>query len=77
MNPGIIINAASGGAEGNYWSSLEELRKIDFWAVKEMMSEHDAALYWTVACRLINQSIEQARINPNEPRGLDPNRKLS
>ena len=39
-----IINAASGGAQGNYWCSLDELHKIDFWAVKEMMAEHDKAL---------------------------------
>ncbi|NQT87470.1 hypothetical protein HQ560_11940, partial [bacterium] len=39
-----IINAASGGAQGNYWCSLEELHAIDFWAVKEIMAEHDAAV---------------------------------
>jgi len=39
-----MINAASGGAQGNYWCSLEELHQIDFWAVKEMMAEHDRAV---------------------------------
>jgi len=39
-----IINAASGGALANYWSSAEELHAIDHWVVKEMMAEHDAAI---------------------------------
>ena len=39
-----IINAASGGAQGNYWCSLEQLHAIDFWAVKEMMADHDKAV---------------------------------
>jgi len=39
-----VINAASGGAQGNYWCSAEQLHKIDFWAVKEMMAEHDRAV---------------------------------
>lgn len=41
-----------------------------FYHEKPGWSEHDAALYWTVACRLMKQSIEQARINPNEIRGI-------
>jgi len=39
-----IINAASGGAHGNFWCSVERLRTIDFWAVKEMMADRDAAV---------------------------------
>ena len=39
-----IINAASGGAMGNYWCSMEELHKIDAPVVKEIMSEHDQAV---------------------------------
>lgn len=41
-----------------------------FYHDKPGWSEHDAALYWTVACRLIRQSIEQARISPAEIRGI-------
>jgi len=39
-----IINAASGGAHGNFWCSLDEMHKIDFWAVKQMMAAHDEAM---------------------------------
>ena len=39
-----VVNAASGGAQGNYWCSSEQLHGIDFWAVKEMMAEHDRAV---------------------------------
>ncbi len=39
-----IINASSGGAEGNYWCSLEAMHAIDFWAVKQMMAVHNAAV---------------------------------
>ena len=39
-----IINAASGGAMGNYWCSLDELRKIDFSAIKDMMATRDKAV---------------------------------
>jgi len=39
-----IINAASGGAEGNFWCSLEAMHAIDFWSVKQMMAAHDAAV---------------------------------
>ncbi len=39
-----VINAASGGAAGNYWCSSEELHKIDFKAVKDMMATHDKAV---------------------------------
>jgi len=39
-----IINAASGGALGNYWCSMGELHKIEFPAVKEIMVEHDRAI---------------------------------
>ena len=33
-------------------------------------SEHDPALYWQIACRLIRGTIAQAHINPGEIRGL-------
>jgi xylulokinase len=33
-------------------------------------SEHDAQLYWTVACRLIRQVIAEAKANPAEIRGV-------
>lgn len=39
-----VINTASGGAEGNFWCSLEEMQEIDFWAVKEMMATHNEAI---------------------------------
>lgn len=39
-----IINAASGGAHGNFWCSLEEMHAIDFWTVKQMVAEHDQAV---------------------------------
>ena len=39
-----IINAASGGAHGNFWCSVEQMHGIDFWAVKEMMATRDAAV---------------------------------
>jgi len=39
-----IINAASGGAHGNFWCSLDEMHAIDFWAVKKMMATHDEAV---------------------------------
>jgi sialate O-acetylesterase len=39
-----VINAASGGAHGNFWCSLEEMHQIDFWTVKQMMAAHDQAV---------------------------------
>jgi sialate O-acetylesterase len=39
-----IINASSGGAEGNYWCSLDAMHAIDCWTVKRMMSVHDEAV---------------------------------
>jgi len=39
-----IINAASGGAEGNFWCSLDQMHEIDFQIVKKMMAAHDAAV---------------------------------
>jgi len=33
-------------------------------------SEHDPVLYWEIACRLINDAIAQAHINPAEIRGI-------
>ena len=39
-----VINAASGGAQGNYWCSMAELHKIDLPEFKEIMAEHDRAL---------------------------------
>ena len=33
-------------------------------------SEHDAGLYWEVACRLIRAALAQARIAPGEVRGI-------
>ena len=39
-----VINAASGGAQGNYWCSLDELHKVDRGPVKEMMDAQDAAV---------------------------------
>jgi len=39
-----VINAASGGAQGNYWCSMDELHKIDLPEFKEIMAEHDQAL---------------------------------
>ncbi|MGE5140442.1 MAG: FGGY family carbohydrate kinase, partial [Rudaea sp.] len=33
-------------------------------------SEHDAALYWPMACRLIRSCIEQAHIPPSEIKGV-------
>jgi len=37
-----IINAASGGADGNFWCSLEQMHDIDFAVVKKMMAAYDA-----------------------------------
>ena len=39
-----IVNAASGGAMGNYWCSLDELHEIDFGPVKRMMDAYDQAV---------------------------------
>jgi len=39
-----IINAASGGAMGHYWCSLDELHKIDFSVIKDMMAVRDKAV---------------------------------
>lgn len=39
-----IINAASGGAEGNFWCSPGQMHEIDFPVVKQMMAAHDAAV---------------------------------
>jgi len=39
-----VINAASGGAQGNYWCSLDELNKIDYPAIKDMMTAQNAAI---------------------------------
>ena len=39
-----IINASSGGAHGNFWCSIEHMRKIDFWTVKKMLAERDKAV---------------------------------
>jgi len=33
-------------------------------------SEHDPALYWKTACRLIGEAVLQARVNPAEIRGI-------
>jgi xylulokinase len=33
-------------------------------------SEHDAYRYWTVACRMIRQCLDQARIDPRQIRGI-------
>jgi len=33
-------------------------------------SEHDPALYWEIACRLIRGAVEQANISPQEIRGI-------
>ncbi len=33
-------------------------------------SEHDAGLYWEIACRIIRQAVGEARINPAEIRGI-------
>lgn len=33
-------------------------------------SEHDPDLYWTIACRLIRQSIEASGVRPSEIRGI-------
>jgi xylulokinase len=33
-------------------------------------SEHDAVEYWNVACRLIRKSIEEAKISPQEIKGI-------
>ncbi len=41
--PVAVINAASGGAQGNYWASLAEMNAIDFVTVKRMMAEHNKA----------------------------------
>jgi len=41
-----------------------------FFHEKPSWSEHDAELYWTVACRLIQQCVQEARINPNEICGI-------
>ena len=39
-----IINAASGGAHGNFWCSVEHMGKIDFWTVKKMMAVRNKAV---------------------------------
>ena len=39
-----VINAASGGAQGNYWCSMAELHKIDLPEFKEIMARHDRAI---------------------------------
>ncbi len=41
-----------------------------FYHEKPGWSEHDAERYWAVACRLIRQCVEQARIDPSAIRGL-------
>jgi xylulokinase len=48
-------------------SAFEE---YPFFHEKPGWSEHDAILYWTIACRMIQDCIAQARINPAEIRGI-------
>jgi len=48
-------------------SAFEE---YPFFHEKPGWSEHDAERYWTVACRLIGQCVEQAHINPRDIRGI-------
>jgi xylulokinase len=48
-------------------SAFEE---YPFFHEKPGWSEHDAVLYWTIACRMIQDCIAQARINPAEIRGI-------
>jgi xylulokinase len=41
-----------------------------FYHDKPGWSEHDPVLYWTIACQLIKACLAQARLNPEEIRGM-------
>ena len=45
-------------------------KEYPFYHDKPGWSEHDPALYWTIACAMIHDCIAQARIDPAEIRGL-------
>jgi len=45
-------------------------KEYPFFRDKPGWSEHDPVLYWTFACEMIKDCITQARINPNEIRGI-------
>jgi len=55
-------------AEGNVLAFAFE--EYPFIYEKPGWSEHDPVLYWEIACRIIKLCINQARIPPQEIRGI-------
>ena len=69
------IDYGTGGAkaaviddQGNDLGSAFE--EYPFIHEKAGWSEHDAENYWSVACRIIAQSVQEAGVNPKEIRGV-------
>ncbi len=58
-----IINPA-----GNVLGSA--FAEYPFFHEKPGWSEHDPVLYWTIACQMIKSCLDQARIKPEEIRGM-------
>ncbi len=69
------IDYGTGGAKACIINPAGEVlgfafEEYPFYHDRSGWSEHDATLYWTIACRLIKACLEQAHLPPEEIRGV-------